>query len=245
MMKIVIRLILLFTANNAIAQPVADETLTKQAPIAVEEIVVTDFRHLNRSPYARVIKGMEAFEKNRHLAPQAPLRYKLSASKKDTTLDGITVTLQDGSDATGIALKVEADGTFSVPVIQNPADDLEIVLNRKQAEASWMPHIRTQTGVEAPLRMGDQRLQCAVLWAMIKDDVSFLIRSTFALTGGLCDSSKIPFSNSVPRPLAKVTMSEGARSESLRIDTQRNSFAVPLHDKSWSNEAQIKLTYIP
>lgn len=244
-MKIVILPTLLFIANNAVAQPATDDIPSKQEPIVVEEIVVTDFRNRHRSPYARILKGLEAFEKNRHLAPTAPLRYKLSASKKDATIDGMTVTLQDGSDAAGIVVKVDTDGTFSVPIIQNPADDLEVVLNRQLADASWRPHIRTQTSADAPWRMGDQRLECAVFWAMIKDDVSFLIRSTLALAGGLCDSSKIPFSNRVPRLLAKVTISDGERSETLRIDAKRNSFAVPLPDKSWSNDAQITLTYVP
>ncbi len=214
-----------------------------EAPVvSAEEIVVIGYKNAEGKLYANMLKGLDAFSKQHTLAPDAELRFLLRPRAQAATLEEITVSISGESEFAPI--KVAPDGTFSLPQIQSPVDDdAQLVLNRKQGEVVWRPYVRSPGITAESLRLGDLRLECEVLWAIEREDVSILIRAAFGAVGGACHSSKIGIAFPVDREITSAKLQHGERIQPIQIAKGSRAFYPPLHDKSWSNEARIQLEF--
>ena len=59
-------------------------------------IVVTTLRDPVAKSYRKMVDGVELFERRRHLAPAATLRFKLLPRKHDTPMEGIALQVAGG-----------------------------------------------------------------------------------------------------------------------------------------------------
>jgi len=209
--------------------------------------------------YRKMIAGMDRFERDHALAPQATLRFELLPRLPTTRLDGIT--LRVAGDSVTLPVTVAPDHTFTLP--RDAAalkEDAALIASSKTATLTWRAQVRSP-GVPAGMRrLGDLRLECRVgVEAGLLSNNSRL----FAWLGEvLTDAERVctaPDGNYLlfaERPLFKVTLRDGARTATLPLaalyagGTQSpstlpfcdcqvlldRSYYAPLWDRSWSDD---------
>ena len=194
-------------------------------PSASELPPVTISAKANRDPveksYRRMIRGMDLFEKEHALAPQADLRFKLLPRRRETDMN--TVQIDVIGATVDFPVPVAADHTFVLP--RNPQafnEDAQVTPNRKRQTMTWRTEIRTPGLPPTTRRLGDLRLECRVGMeaGLVSTSNSLINRIAGALfnTPAYCDR-KIPlYLFFADRPLFSVTLVAGARREILAID---------------------------
>ncbi|HYD79656.1 MAG TPA: hypothetical protein VEC06_07600 [Paucimonas sp.] len=224
------------------APAVAQDTEQAAVPSnSVPVVEANDIKNPEWKTYRAMLKGLDAFDEHRRLAPAADLRFILLSAKPEVPLQGVSLRIAGGE--TSIAIPVADDGTFTLPHDRKAADDnAEIVLNRKKDMVRWFPHIRSPGLPPNARRLGDLRLECEIFWAIEKDDVPFLIRGALNLAGGPCRSA-ISTYFPAPRALAAATLQSGERRQALTLGKNGRSYVAPIHDRGWSDDALVELTY--
>src|ERR1700677_2247287 len=130
MHKIWILVIGLTLFNYIALTTVAMASETAPSNGVTQTIVVDEMKNADGKSYRRLVKGMDAFEKNHQLAPDAVLRFKVHARKFDEPLDGIELKIR-GEDF-NIPLVLAHDLSFVVPRDQRAIDqDASLLSNRK------------------------------------------------------------------------------------------------------------------
>ena len=130
-----------------------------EAPVPVIEVQgLTD---PDAHSYRKMVRGMDAFEKYRRLAPAGQLRYRLIPRLPGVRAEGVTVTVQ-GAHVT-LPVPLDADLAFTLPRDAQAWDDwARVVTNRKDRSFAWTPDVRTP-GLPANVRrLGDLRLECEI-----------------------------------------------------------------------------------
>lgn len=233
-------------------------------------LTVTTPRDPVDKSYRRIVMGMDVFEKNRHLAPDAPLRFKLLPRRRDTDMSGVGVEI--AGDTFAIPVKVANDNTFTLDRIQKAIDeDASVRSNRRSLTMTWRTEIRTPGLPPDTRRLGDLRLECAV--GMEADLVSNRfdafqrIADLFGRTRDYCNRAKPRYFFFAERPVFAVTLADGARRETVPVDLMYagaldramtpnelatcdcevlldRAFFLPLGDRNWSNDALVELEYM-
>lgn len=199
-------------------------------------------RNADWKPYKFMLKGVEAFEKKRSLAPSAELRFILLPRRDDIDMGGLQLSLR--GDNFSIPMPLGDDNTFVLPISVEARDaDAELHLNRKVRSIQWFPHIRSRNLKPNERRLGDLRLECEVIWAVEYETIPFAARMFVRAVGGPCGFSKGTFSFTEPKPITSATLTSGERSVKLPISDGGRDFTPPLHDKSWSDESRIYLEF--
>ncbi|HEV8095294.1 MAG TPA: hypothetical protein VGP71_06155 [Burkholderiales bacterium] len=236
----------------------------------VQTITVTGQGDPVDKSYRRMVLGMDLFERNRGLAPDAPLRFKLLPRRKDTDMSSIRVEIV--GETVEIPVKVASDNTFTLERIQKALDeDASVRPNRKAQTMTWRTEIRTPGLPPNTRRLGDLRLECAV--GMEADLVSNRrsalqrIADLFGATRNYCSRLKPRYFFFAERPLFSVTLSSGARRETLSADMlyasaldrpmSKEDFAfcdcevlldrayfLPLGDRSWPDDTRVEFEYM-
>lgn len=224
----------------ALAVPVwAQDDVPATAAEAGEKVQVSAVKNPALRPHRIMSRGLDAFDKHHALAPNASLRFELwNADGTIPQSDGLGLRLS--GDRTDLALPVDAEATFVLPRSQEALDDnADLVLNRKKEQMGWRPRVRSPGVPENARRLGDMRLECEVSWAVMKDQVSFVLRTAMSAVGGMCHSPMTSLSYRVPQKLAAVTLVSGERSRPLRLAENGHSYIVPVRDKEWDNDSLI------
>ena len=220
--------------------------------------------------YRRMVLGMELFEKNHHLAPQAALRFKLLPRRRETDMSQVGVEI--AGDSFAIPVRVADDNTFTLQRIQKALDeDASVRSNRKSLTMTWRTDIRTPGIPPDTRRLGDLRLECAV--GMEADLVSNRftafqrIADLFGATRDYCSRAKPRYFFFAERPVFGVTLVSGARREPVLIDmmyagsldramTKREldtcdcevlldrAFYLPLGDRAWPDDTRVEFEYM-
>jgi hypothetical protein len=200
--------------------------------------------------YRAIAAGLDTFDDQHALAPAAPqLRFSVRA-RGGVDLASNMPTAKLSGDAFSLPLPVGADALFEVPRSQQAWDtNAELVLSRKRKDVQVWPHVRTPGLADNQRRLGDLRLECQVLIAIVKKEAPFwgvAMINTVLMTGDWCSFFKDgdhAWSVDVDAPLAAAVLRDGERTLALRVKGRH--FELPLYDSNWSNDALVDLAYEP
>jgi hypothetical protein len=239
----------LLVLASSIAVPVAyaQQDAAPAAPpdeSAQQVVQVSGTRDPQLKPYRQMLKGVDAFDAyHKKLAPQAEMRFELRADDGAPAVDGLSLNIV--GDKVRIPLPLAPDATFTIPRSQEAVeDDADMILNRKKDQVMWRPHIRSPGVPDNARRLGDLRLECEMSWAVIRQDMSFVMRNSLSVAGGLCHTSMVALHYAAPRPAKEITMVSGDRRQSLQVGKDGRRFRIPLHDGSWNDETLVVYDFI-
>ncbi|MEX5746838.1 hypothetical protein [Massilia sp. X63] len=209
------------------------------AAAAAETVQVSSIKDPALRPYRRMLRGLDAWEEKRGLAPNASLRFELwTAEGKPAAPEGLQLRI--AGNQVDIALPIDPDGSFVLPRSQEAWDDeADLVSNRKKDQIRWRPRVRTPGVPEHARRLGDLRLECEVSAAVRKEEIPLLYRAGALAAGGLCNLPMVGYVYRAPRKLASATAVAGERKLALVLHENGEAYMAPLRDKSWDNDTLV------
>jgi hypothetical protein len=236
-----------------------------------EAVVVSALRDPVDKSYRRMMKGRELFEALHALAPAAALRYKLLPRKRETKMDGIGLAVV--GDSFELAVPVAADRTFALERDQRALDeDASVRPNRRARTMTWRSEVRTPGLPADTRRLGDLRLECRVGMEarLVSEDASFIGRVMEFIQSGaeFCNAPEdVPYLFFAERPLFSVTLSAGARRQTVSIgrlyagvahgrtpkeelpycDCEAlldRAYTLPLGDRSWPDDTLVEFEHM-
>jgi hypothetical protein len=236
-----------------------------------DAVVITALRDPVSKSYRRMIAGMELFEKRRHLAPAASLRFKLLPRNRQTNMEGIALGIEGHSFA--MPLEVAPDHTFVLQ--RNPIalkENASVMPNRKAGTMTWRADIRTPGLPPNTRRLGDLRLECEVgmearLISNYRPFLFGLINTRLREGPEYCHRAEPRYLFFADRPLFSVTLVAGARRQVLSVDrlyggASRDpewkedlpycdcevlidrAYFLPLGDGSWPDDTLVEFEYM-
>lgn len=235
---------------------------------------VTISAKANRDPveksYRKMIRGMDLFDRQQSVSPNASLRFKLLPRRRETDMNNIA--LEVIGTRVDFAVPVAPDHTFTLPRNQQAFDEnAQVIPNRKAQSMTWRTEIRTPGLPPNVRRLGDLRLECRVGME------AGLVSSSRSLAGSLvsalldtpsyCDKMAPQYLFFTDRPLFSVALVAGQRREVLAIDklyaaASDNSklnedladcdcevlvdrtYFLPLGDRSWPDDTLVEFDYM-
>jgi len=217
--------------------------------------------------YRKMIKGMDLFERERALAPQARLRFQLLPRLPTANMTGITLRI--AGDQASIPVPVAPDNSFVLPRNEQALrEDAAVLANRKTASMTWRASIVTPGLPEGTRRLGDLRLECrvGVEAGLVSNSSPLFAWLTNVLTGPdqVCNSPDGNYLFFAERPLFSVTLRAGDRVEVLPFkmlyaggeqtpemlrycDCQvllDRTYYAPIWDKSWPDDTLLEFEYM-
>jgi hypothetical protein len=253
---------LLASCNVAYAQ---DE------PSAGDAVVVTALRNPVDKSYRRMIAGTQLFEKRRHLAPAAQLRFKLLPRNRQTKMENIE--LQIVGDSFAEPLEAAPDHTFTL--VRHPAalkENASVRPNRRAGTLTWRAEIRTPGLPPNTRRLGDLRLECEVGMeaGLISEKPPTFLGRVLDLFGddpAYCQRPAPWYLFFADRPIFSVALVHGSRREVLSVDMLyggasrdadwksdlrycdcevllERTYFLPLGDASWPHDTLVEFEYM-
>jgi hypothetical protein len=227
----------------------ADEDLAGQNAASEQpaRVVVESMRNPQLKSYRAMSAGLDAFDKFRAYAPNATLRFRLSRRTdlfgEQKAWDG--VTLRVAGKETSIPIPLAADGTFALPRNQAAYDeDADLVLNQKKETINFLAEVHTPGVPANARRLGDLRLQCRVLLAILKPDTNLAMRAFFNtvfLGSDWCASNRARIGVFLGDwPMSATAVYEGKRKP---ITSGGYGFLPPIQDKSLPDDALIEFEF--
>ena len=217
-----------------------------------------------------MVRGMDLFERQRHMAPGAALRFKLLPRKPGTDMDHILLEVVGATFA--YAVPIAPDHTFT---LQRDAkalqEDAVVSPNRRKLTLTWRTDIRTPGLAPGTRRLGDLRLECQVgLEAGLVSNTNPIIAriaGLFTDPKGYCDRKDAKYLFFADRPVFSVALKSGARREVLPIDQLYaeasddpglkydlpycdcevmvdRTYFLPLGDRSWPDDTLVEFEYM-
>lgn len=234
--------LVLLSLQLSIPAALAQQTPEAPGPDEPQVQEVAGVKDPEWKPYRQMLKGVDAYDEYRQLAPKADLRFVLRPNGPKVSISD--VTLRIAGTSVSIPVPIAADGTFTIPRDKDAAnEDADIVVNKKKSAVRWRTEIRTPELPENTRRLGDLRLTCRINWAVLKDDMGFFRRSAIGLLGGPCGTGRVKVFFAEPRAINSATLVDGERREVLALNKDASGFTPPLADASWSNDALVMIDY--
>lgn len=211
-------------------------------------VVIKGVRNPVLQPYRIMAAGFKAMEKNRSLAPsvsELTFRFSTRTGAPARILDGLTLRLE--GPQTDLAVPVDADGVFTLPRSESASsDNAKLVLNRPQTYIRWLPQVRTPGVPAGYVRLGDARMECQVLVAIVKKVGNFGI--VIALNGLLrtsewCSAEEFALPSFTRQPVASATLLHKGQRIPLKVEDDGSGFAAPIRDPRYGNDDLIEVTY--
>jgi hypothetical protein len=198
----------------ALAQQAPDST----PPGTVQSVTVTSTRDPVDKSYRKMIRGMERFEREHALAPQATLHFRLLPRARSVNMHGITLKVV--GDHITVPVPVAGDNSFTPPRNEQALrEDAAVIANRKTTSMTWRAVVTTPGLPPGTRRLGDLRLECLVgMEAGLVSNSSPLfgwIANALTTPEQVCDSPDGNFLFFTERPLFSVTLHAGDRTEVL------------------------------
>jgi hypothetical protein len=260
--------LLFLAATGVAARTLAQGQASAPAPSGpVATVTVPYTRDPVDKSYRKMIKGMERFERDHALAPNASLRFRLLPRSRTVDMSGIT--LRVAGDNVSVPVPVAADNSFVLPRNEQALrEDAAVVANRKTTSMTWRASIVTPGLPPGTRRLGDMRLECFVGME------AGLVSNSMPLFGWIADKLTTPeqVCNSpdgnylffTERPVFSVLLRAGARAEVLPFrmlyaggeqtgdmleycDCQvllDRSYYAPIWDKSWPDDTLVEFEYM-
>jgi hypothetical protein len=236
---------------------------------AVEQATVTVRSTLDPvdKSYRKMIRGMERFERERALAPQASLRFQLLP--RTPTVDMRGITLRIAGDSVAVPVPVDERNSFILPRHEQALrEDAAVLANRKTISMTWRALIETPGLPPGARRLGDLRLECLVgKEAGLVSNSSPLfgwISNAFSSADQVCTSPDGNYLFFAERPIFAVTLRAGTRVETLPFsmlyaggehtgdmlkycDCQvllDRTYYAPIWDRSWPDDTLVEFEYM-
>jgi hypothetical protein len=264
----VIRLLLLppaaLVAAGAAAQAPAAPPPTA-GPITTVTVPYT--RDPVDKSYRKMIRGMERFQRDHALAPNATLRFHLLPRSQTVKMTGIT--LRVAGDNITLPVPLAEDNSFELPRNEQALrEDAAVVANRKTTSMTWRASVVTPGLPPGTRRLGDLRLECFVgMEAGLVSNSSPLfgwISDALTTADQVCNSPRGNYLFFTQRPLFSVTLRAGQRTEVLPFkmlyaggeqtgdmlqycDCQvllDRSYYAPIWDKGWPDDTLVEFEYM-
>jgi hypothetical protein len=210
------------------------------------QVVITGMKNPDMRSYRATVAGLDAFDKNHHMAPLAPeVRFRMRSRKQSgAPAEPLALRIVGDGDSASIPLAIDADGYFTVPRIEWAYDsNADLVLNQKKGKFRALPEVRTPGLPDNVRRLGDLRLECRVKIAIGKYEAPFWVVAlvnSIMLTGDWCGHAKIGWTIATAAKLAGATLVDGDRKLELKPE---GHFEVPIGDKTWPDETRIELRF--
>jgi hypothetical protein len=232
------RTALLLCALLACAAPAA------HADEPVPSVHVSGIADPEMRTYRNVAAGLDAFDANRALAPNATLRFRMrhADGPPATAADGLQLRLASDDGSFQENVPIGADGLLTVARNKAAYDaDATFILNQKSGLYTGHPEVRTAGLPDNVRRMGDLRLECRVTIAIVKDQMSFMAKAainTLMLTSDWCAKKDFNYGVMAPRPGAKAVLRDGERTRTL--EAHGWNVLVPIGDTAWPDDALVQ-----
>ena len=238
----------------------AGPVLAQEAAIPAQDVMpgkdqagvvhVNAMKNPEMHSYRAIVAGLDTFDELHALAPSVPRLLFAARARNGGPLSGELPAAKLSADDFSLALPVDDTGHFVVPRSRQAWDSkAELVLSRKRREVMVWPSIRTPGLPDNQRRLGDVRLECQVIIAVVKKEAPFYLIAmvnTVILTSDWCGFMKDKdrtWSVAMSSNLVSAVLRDGERSAALRIKDKQ--VQVPIGDTTWSNEALIEVTYAP
>ena len=220
--------------------------------------------------YRKMIRGMDLFEKQHGISPNAALRFKLLPRRRQTDMNNIELEVLGSNAAVPVA--VAPDHTFTLPRDTQALDeDAQVTPNRRAQSMTWRTEIRTPGLPPDTRRLGDLRLECKVGMeaGLVSGGRSLFGRIVGAVfeTPAYCDRNNPRYLFFADRPLFSVALVAGQRREVLAVarlyagasdDTGLSdalsdcdcevlvdrTYELPLGDRSWPDDTLVEFEYM-
>jgi hypothetical protein len=232
-----------------------------------QTVTVTSTRDPVDKSYRKMIRGMERFEREHALAPQAQLRFHLLPRTPGVNMGGITLRVL--GDHIAVPVQVADDNTFVLPRNEQALrEDAAVVANRKTTSMTWRAQVITPGLPPGTRRLGDLRLECLVgMEAGLVSNSSPLfgwISDALTSPEQVCNSPKGNFLFFNERPVFSVILQAGQRTEILPFrmlyaggeqsrdmlpfcDCQvllDRTYYAPIWDRSWPDDTLVSFEYM-
>jgi hypothetical protein len=253
--------VLLLCCLPALAQEGAPAPAPSSTP---QTVTVTSTRDPVDKSYRKMIRGMERFEREHALAPQATLRFRLLPRLPTVNMRGITLKVV--GDRLTLPVPVSDDNGFMLPRNEQALrEDAAVIANRKTTSMTWRAQVVTPGLPPNTRRLGDLRLECLVgVEAGLVSNSSPLfgwIANALNSPEQVCGSPDGNFLFFAERPLFSVTLRAGERSEILpfrmlyaggeqtrdmlpycdcQVMLDRTYYA-PIWDRSWPDDTLVSI----
>jgi hypothetical protein len=244
----------------------AQQTDVQAAP-KPQTVTVTSTRDPVDKSYRKMIRGMERFEREHALAPEAVLRFHLLPRTPGANMSGITLRVL--GDHIALPVQVAEDNTFVLPRNAQALDeDAAVVANRKTTSMTWRAQVITPGLPSGARRLGDLRLECLVgMEAGLVSNSSPLfgwISNALTSPEQVCNSPEGNFLFFTERPIFSVILRAGERTEVLPFrmlyaggeqtrdmlpfcDCQSlldRTYYAPIWDRSWPDDTLVTFEYM-
>jgi len=248
-----------------LAASVVSATGAAQEPVA--KVNVSTTRDPVDKSYRKMIQGMERFEREHALAPNAPLRFQLLPRTPGLKMEGIT--LRVAGDTVSVPVPIALDNSFVLPRNEQALrEDAAVLANRKTTSMTWRALIRTPGLPPGTRRLGDLRLECRVGTeaGLVSNNSQLFAWLSNALLSAeqVCNSPSGNYLFFADRPLFGVRLRAGSRVEDLPFsmlyaggeqtpemlrfcDCQvllDRTYYAPLWDKSWPDDTIVEFDYM-
>ncbi len=194
-------------------------------------------------PYHRFYLGIEEFEANRSMAPQARLHFKLRPNDPAYRFEQPSVSIE-GNGTSVVA--AAPDGIFDMPRIPGDHDGMVVQVDRHHADFDrhWpVAIVRTPGLAENTVRLGDLRLSCRVNMRIFKAGIGFWESATLTVISGRLDWCAVqPHGGQAadaPFDFVKASMADGQRRQAFAYATPQHRFSLPLDKEGWSDDTLI------
>jgi hypothetical protein len=200
--------------------------------------------------YRAIVVGLDMFDDQHALAPRVPRLLFMAQARNGSPLAGPLPTAKLSADDFDLPLPIDAGALFTVPRNQQAWDaKAELRLSFKRSQVKVVPWVRTPGLAENQRRLGDLRLECKVLIAVVKEEIPFwadALVDSVLLTRDWCGFFKDrdrQWSQQAPALLSAAVLHEGERR--LALNVHDREFELPLADPSWGNDAIVELEFAP
>lgn len=161
-------------------------------------VIISDMKNPALKPYRVMAAGMEAYEENRALAPNAPLFFKLNRRSGTKVVPWQEIKMRLASDDESKQIPILENGRFALEKNEKAYEEnAELILNQAKSNYSFRADIRTSGLEPHRYRMGDMHLGCKMDVDMAKKELGFILSSlvsTFLMKIDWCESKYELFS---------------------------------------------------
>ena len=220
--------------------------------------------------YRKMIRGMDLFEKQRSISPNAALRFKLLPRRRETDMSSVEIDVLGSS--VEFSVPIAPDHTFAMPRNKQAFEEnAQVTPNRKAQSMTWRTEIRTPGLPPNTRRLGDLRLECQVGMeaGLISNSNNFVgwIAQAVLDTPAYCDKKAPLYLFFSDRPLFSVALVAGQRREILAIDKLYaaasddpglnddlpycdcevlidRTYVLPLGDRGWPDDTLVEFEYM-